>query len=410
MANKTEPSWIAAARIIRLRCDGLTAGEIARKLDRPLATVTQALTSHTPDTCCFMGIVPSIPHEMIGALGTQSDAIIASRFFCSRAFVNKLRKALRIKSIGHWPAAYDWTPERLALLGSDSDEHVARQLGLARHTVGHKRRSFGIPSTRPRSPDRINWTPEMLYLLGKVSDREFRKRFHVSIARIRIKRNVLRIRAWGRPAIAWTPKQMADLRALSMTAFAEKYGLPRRQVIAKRLELGLPASSRKPPVEFTPAMVALLSERSDRRLARAFHLNIKQISKERERRGIPSFHQRKWTPDNLALLGAISDRELARRMGVCISAVFNMRAHKGIPAFNTWAPAQTALLGTDTDATIALLVHRSTGRVAARRKELGIPSSYQQRCRALQGSAHARARSAAARETISPAAVPGPRG
>ena len=72
-------------------------------------------------------------------------------------------------------AISQWTPERLAMLGTTRDVVIARKLGMSASSVGDKRRSLGIPrcptinDPNPRS-HRVIWDDSLISRLGRESD------------------------------------------------------------------------------------------------------------------------------------------------------------------------------------------------------------------------------------------------
>ena len=54
--------------------------------------------------------------EMLAALGSDKDAVLAERWGTSAKTVNLKRNSLGIAAFGH----VDWTPEMLAALGQES--------------------------------------------------------------------------------------------------------------------------------------------------------------------------------------------------------------------------------------------------------------------------------------------------
>lgn len=75
--------------------------------------------------------------EMLAALGSDKDAVLAERWGTSAKTVNLKRNSLGIAAFGH----VDWTPEMLAALGQESDASLA--------TAGASARPVWWPSAEP---------------------------------------------------------------------------------------------------------------------------------------------------------------------------------------------------------------------------------------------------------------------
>jgi hypothetical protein len=89
---------------------------------------------------------------------------------------------------------------------------------------------------------------------------------------------------------------------------------------------------------------------------------------------------RHWTPAEDALLGTDTDATVARRIGRTPVAVMLRRRNRGIPAAmaargrrGVWTDEAVALLGRVPDCEIAALVGVTADAVAHRRRSLGIP-------------------------------------
>lgn len=84
-----------------------------------------------------------------------------------------------------------WTEEEIALLGTLTDNQVARRIGdISYIAVQKKRRALGIPPAKPVHPP---WTSEQIAMLGVLSDAELAQRTGRSSKAISQKRNQLGI-------------------------------------------------------------------------------------------------------------------------------------------------------------------------------------------------------------------------
>lgn len=76
---------------------------------------------------------------------------------------------LGLRPIGRWKGR-EWTPEQLALLGTDHDEAIARRIGRTRSAVTNRRLLLDIPAFSGWAGGGRPWTPEELVLLGTDHD------------------------------------------------------------------------------------------------------------------------------------------------------------------------------------------------------------------------------------------------
>ena len=84
-----------------------------------------------------------------------------------------------------------------------------------------------------------------------------------------------------------------------------------------------------------------------------------------------------WTLEKIALLGTDSDATIAKRLGVSPSRIFLQRSRRGIPAHKSmkrpnykWGQTELDLLRTYTDREIAKITGRSLREIAAKRREV----------------------------------------
>ena len=91
------------------------------------------------------------------------------------------------------PVPFEWTPESIALLGSDTDSQIADMLGISIYCVARKRSSLGIPSYVERNWKRIQWTKRMLAMLGKMQDSQVAAHLRIDANTVMRKRRSLNI-------------------------------------------------------------------------------------------------------------------------------------------------------------------------------------------------------------------------
>jgi len=105
-------------------------------------------------------------------------------------------------------------------------------------------------------------------------------------------------------------------------------------------------------------------------------VSVRRIRRELEKMG--SGTQFVWTPEADALLGKESDLTVATNLGVSHMAVMMRRRQLGIPAKNPrsprveWTQEMDALLGTDMDSVIAGKLGFSENQIMSRRRKLNI--------------------------------------
>ena len=83
--------------------------------------------------------------ELDAALGTKTDAEIASELGVTRQAVHLRRVKLGIKAQNR----ERWTAEFDALLGVKTDEEVAQAMGISAPSVAKRRKKLGTGASRP---------------------------------------------------------------------------------------------------------------------------------------------------------------------------------------------------------------------------------------------------------------------
>jgi hypothetical protein len=213
------------------------------------------------------------------------NTIEACRRLGQRPKSDAWKRALSERSKKMWenpeahglPQRRKWAEDELALLGADSDNAVARALGLPVGIVRYKRQSLGIFSVAHR------WSDGEIALLGTAPDAQL----------------------------------------------ARTFGKPVGVVQRKRLKLGIPAFVAKP---WSKAEIALLGTASDYELGRRLGRHQSCVHAKREQLGIPAFFLR-WTKAELSLLGTDTDRNIARLLQRTEMAVSVKRKKCKIPAY-----------------------------------------------------------------------------
>jgi len=172
------------------------------------------------------------------------------------------------------PAPRPWTPREDRLLGTRTDEAVARLTDRHWGTVAARRRRLGIPATVERRP----WTPKEDRLLGTASDEALSKKLGRLRSTIGMRRNKLGIRRYPRPGA------------------------------------------------YTPEEDRLLGTMSDPEAARRLGRTLASVQQRRRVKKVPSAIPCKpWSPSEDALLGTMSDQEISRKLGRGICGVLRRR-------------------------------------------------------------------------------------
>lgn len=264
--------------------------------------------------------------EMIARLGTDSDRAVAEALGISPAVVGKKRTELGIEPARRRTgrsrrAPSFWTPEREALLGTDSDQNIADRLGIPQHRAAYRRRCLGIPAFRPRH--RIDWKPIDPYL-GKYPDQQIADRFGLfppSVYRRRIKLGIPPHHPARRTVV-----RDDRLRELVRKPNAEITEISKGTVAKARKELNVPTPPR--PTPWTPEVLARLGKEPDETLAEELGLKTDTVRHKRyEMRRWLRKPRRRWTERELELLRRTpDDREVAQKLGRSLKAVRHMRA------------------------------------------------------------------------------------
>ena len=133
----------------------------------------------------------------------------------------------------------EWTEDRLALLGKQSDTSLADQLGVSWSVVRVKRKALGIPRFDPLRT-LLAEQPELIDQLGVVTDKQIASLAGVSPSRVRHYRNAI-----GRtsPAPEKHPVPEAALAYLGREIDAEvakRFGVSASAICALRRRRGIP--------------------------------------------------------------------------------------------------------------------------------------------------------------------------
>jgi hypothetical protein len=121
------------------------------------------------------------------------------------------------------PKHLGWTDSQTELLGTDTDENIAKILGIGAVAVGRRRRLLGIPSYCQSTVSMV--PPEADRLLGTMSDAALAAKLGVSLASVYKRRTKIGIAPFGsHPGRKWTEKEDRLLGTMSDVDLATKLG------------------------------------------------------------------------------------------------------------------------------------------------------------------------------------------
>lgn len=216
-------------------------------------------------------------------LGKVSDRAIAEEFGVSLSAVRAERNRLNIPA---WQFV-EWTPERIAVLGTMPDKQAAKVIGVTNTSAFAKRVSLGIPPFgKSTEAAQFEWKPRDLRRLGKVSDGTLAKEFGISESVVTAKRHSLGItasRGQSRVRREWTKKELAMLGKKPDTVVSELTGRGRRHVRAKRESLGIPPFQQQKTIKWTKAIINRMGKVSNKQLAAELGVSEGTVSIHRRR-------------------------------------------------------------------------------------------------------------------------------
>lgn len=159
--------------------------------------------------------------ERIALLGTDTDGNIAKRLEVSPDDVRQARRGLQIKPFKERPQK-KWTPTEIALLGKMSDPEVAQITGREPAAVTAARRHYKIPGAKNGRP-RVKWTDEAIALLGVESDKSIAEILECSVQSVINKRVSLGIR---------NRKKRTQRNKANILPWVDVQGLPQHEFLS----------------------------------------------------------------------------------------------------------------------------------------------------------------------------------
>jgi hypothetical protein len=103
------------------------------------------------------------------------------------------RKTLNIQPYRETNRGFDWSADKIALLGTVPDSELAQIWRLSKSTVHLKRKVFGIAPCRPTPAPHVKWTAEMDALLSTMSNSQIAQQLGINPQSVAIRRRKLGI-------------------------------------------------------------------------------------------------------------------------------------------------------------------------------------------------------------------------
>jgi len=227
-------------------------------------------------------------------------------------------------------AKVQWTPERIALLGTKSDQDLSSEFGIDRHNIRSARYRLSIPAFSGSQPARLIIPDDLKSELGKLSDGEIARRMKVSqsaVSRYRREQAINPIIERGS-----LPEEANALLGTATDAdIAARFGVTRACVFVRRSQLGIDAAF-KTMHTLPEGVVAQLGKKPDSQIAKDSGFSVFLVRKTRTAMGIPVWAD-ELTTEEIAMLGTASDGTIAKLIGRSRGHVGLVRINLGIPSF-----------------------------------------------------------------------------
>lgn len=179
--------------------------------------------------------------DKVAQLGKYRDSVLAQRFRCKVETVTKKRESLNIEENS---GSYVWSRAELDLLGTDSDNKIAKQLGVSSSAVTWKRKELGIAAFH--KVKKVRWSKSRLALLGVMKDQDLAFKMQVSPSVVSSKRTELGIARAPDHRGVWTIKGNLELLGtMPDPQLAKRLGVTNPAIFHKRTSLGIPAFKPK---------------------------------------------------------------------------------------------------------------------------------------------------------------------
>ena len=233
----------------------------------------------------------ALSKQLIRKLGRQTDKSLAAEFGIPTVRIARERRQRQIPAF----QLVDWTPEKIAVLGTMSESDAAGVIGVSRSAVFAKRVSLGIPPFM-ESPleTRFQWTAPQIRKLGKVSDSRLAKELGISASVVSSKRYSLGISPSGstsRVTRPWSARERAMLGRKPDTVVSAETGRGRRHVRSKRESLGIPPFQQQTSIEWTKTLKRRLGTIPDAELAKELGVTLQTVALHRRGFGIQAYRR-----------------------------------------------------------------------------------------------------------------------
>lgn len=234
-----------------------------------------------------------LPKPLIRKLGKQGDKSLAKEF---NVAVHKVAQERRLRQIPPFRTV-DWTPEKVAILGTMSESNAARLIGVSTTAVFARRVSLGIPPFI-KSPEeaKFQWKASHLKKLGKVPDSLVASELGVSASVVNSKRQSMGIppsSSTGRVLKPWSADELAMLGRKPDTVVAAETGRGRRHVRTKRESLGIPPVQQQKSIQWTKKLIRRLGTVTDAELAKELGVSLQNVALHRRGFRIQPFRNRR---------------------------------------------------------------------------------------------------------------------
>jgi hypothetical protein len=274
----------------------------------------------------------------------------------------------------------EWTVSEMKLLGTVTDKEAARRLNRTFHSVNTMRRTLGIaarhtfdqPLVKGRPPGnrrRAFWLPEEDALLGTMSDEKLAKKLGRPVTTVTGRRMGKHV--WLHKRL-WRPEDDKLLGTRPDREVARLLGRLKVTVSARRRSLGIKCCYEHRP--WPQHELAMLGVLSDIEVARLTGHPEGAVKSKRRQLGTPRANskRRRWTKKEIGLLGRIPDQELAARLNCSVRQVSHKRRGLGLVScfHRPWEDHELKWLESKSTAEAARLTGRTRIAVALKRSRL----------------------------------------
>jgi biotin operon repressor len=239
---------------------------------------------------------------------------------------------------------------------------------LLSHSYHPPRKTRKAPASGAGAPRR-RWTAEEDALLGTMSDQKLARKLGRPVRTVIKRREVKHIWLLKKP---WRPEDDKILGTRPDSQVAKMLGRRLLTVAARRRSLGVRCFYQHRP--WLEHELELLGLKSDQEVACLTGHPPGAVDAKRQKLKIPPAHSalRQWSKEEIALIGVVPNRKLAQRLNCSRDIVAHKRRRLGIaPCLcRPWQPKELEMLGVKSDQEVARLTGRSRTAVALKRQKL----------------------------------------